>query len=456
VPTANTIKRQVGGGLVSFVGQPGTLAPIVNPGTDTTNFELYGLDGRPGDDTFGNNNPAQTINLTSPIAGGVVPLAAGNFTDAPPTFATDYQGTDNPAPNFRGVYEGSGQVLHLAVTGSYSGMTANSTTIALGLYEVPAALIQTGGLNATSQAGFNSVCESSGVQVPSASGQFTFDVYIQLSEFDNSLDITGDVIGCSLSGYYEGQIGLTTPLTPGQVNNVTGLVGDVDLNFVLAATLGVSAPSTAVLTVDEFRIDLESPGASTIRLQSEGGTFATIVNPSTTPTAFSFSVPPLFNGASATNMGGVIPLAAGVTGLYAGTGAVLVVGAAGTIAGVTGGATTLTLDLYEIPAAVVAAGLTPTSFAGWNKVGTSGAKQIGSATDTFQFNAKLQLDAEGNLQGTFTTSISSATPTQMAAINGITGLVGEADLNFVLVATLGVSAPPTSLLTLNAFTLTAQ
>jgi hypothetical protein len=66
------------------------------------------------------------------------------------------------------------------------------------------------------------------------------------------------------------------------------------------------------------------------------------------------------------------------------------------------------------------------------------------------------LDAQGDLDGTFTTSIANGTPTALAAINAITGLVGEADLNFVLVATLGTSAPPTSVLTLNAFTLTPR
>src|ERR1700683_4121553 len=105
-----------------------------------------------------------------------------------------------------------------------------------------------------------------------------------------------------------------------------------------------------------------------MQAQSKNGTVATIVNPNTTPSAFSFSVPPMFDGASSTNFSsGVVPLSAGVTGLYAGTGAVLVVGAAGSFAGMNGGATTLTLDLYEVPAAVVAAGLSATSFSGWNK-----------------------------------------------------------------------------------------
>jgi hypothetical protein len=436
MPNANTIRRQIGGGLVRIVGSVDTLAPIVNPGTLETAFQFYSQSG---------SEPATTSPDGGYIGGGVIPLSVG------PTNL--YQGFTQDGTGLilgRGAYQGTGQVLHLAVTGFYSGMTANSTTIKLGVWEVPAAIIQAGGLSPASQTGFNRVCQSSGVQVPSASGQFTFDVYLQF-------DAEG-----TLNGYFQGQIGETTPLTPAACANIIDLAGEADLNFVLTAQLGVSAPSTAVLTVDEFRIDLESPGASTIQAQSENGTVATVINPSTTPTAFTFSVPPMFDGASSTNFSsGVVPLSAGVTGLYAGTGAVLVVGAAGSFAGMNGGATTLTLDLYEVPAAVIAAGLSATSFTGWNKVGTSGAIQVPNpggptADGSFQFVAKLQLDAEGNLQGTFTTSIAGGTPTAPAAINGITGLVGEADLNFVMVATLGVSALPTSVLTQNKFTLAAQ
>jgi hypothetical protein len=413
MPNANTIRRQIGGGLVSFVGQPGTLAPIVNPGTLETAFELYGLDGALGV----SNNPAQTIYSTVPAACGVVPLTAcflsgvEVFQQSPSENLLIGSGAQAAST----VYQGTGQVLHLAVTGSYSGMTANSTTIKLGVYEVPAAIIQAGGLTPVSQTGFNFVCQSSGVQVPSANGQFTFDVYLQF-------DAEG-----TLNGYFQGQIGETTPLSPAACTQIEFLLGEADLNFVLTAQLGVSEPATATLTVDEFRIDLESPGASTTQLQSENGTVATIANPSTTPTAFAFSVPSLFTGASATNMGGVIPLSAGVSGLFAGTGRVLVVGAAGSFAGLVAEDTPLTLDLYEVPAAVVAAGLSATSFTGWNKVGTSGAIQVPGPDGSFQFVAKLQLDAQGDLDGTFTTSIANGTPTPLAAIDAITGLVGEAD-----------------------------
>lgn len=437
---ANTIKRQVGGGAVQTIGAVGTLAPIVNPGFDIAGvFQFNGLYGPIGFDE-------EAVSLLPQIVlGGYVPLSIGTQT----SYST-VLGGPNYVPDLiggTGAIKGTGQILHIAATGSFSGMTANSTKIALALYEAPAAILPfpLGEPSAIVADFSNLVASSSAIQVPSSEGIFTFDVYLQLDNQGN------------LSGWYEGFVSGTV-IAQTAIESVTGLQGEADLNFLFAATLSVSAPSTAVITLDEFRIDLEAPGASTTALQSEVGTFASITNPViNTPTAFSFSVPPLFDGASATNMGGVIPLSAGVTGLYAGTGAVLAVGAAGTLIGGITGTTTLKLDLYEVPAAVVAAGLSTTVFNGWNKIGSSGTVTLPfqPAALSFQFDAQLQLDAEGDLEGTYLVSIADGTVVPTTAIDAISGLVGEADLNFVLVATIGGGAYPGISLVLNAFTLGA-
>ena len=177
--------------------------------------------------------------------------------------------------------------------------------------------------------------------------------------------------------------------------------------------------------------------ASTIRRQIAGTQQLTLAPLSgttitTTKTAFQLNN----NGLTLTG-GGVIPLSAGVTGLYAGTGQVLHVAATGQVSGATPSTTTLVLTLYEVPAAVVAAGLTPTSFTNWNSVAATSALALSDAADSFTFDARLQLDASGNLQGSWTATINGATIAAWAAITPITGLVGEADLNFVMAATLG-------------------
>jgi hypothetical protein len=154
----------------------------------------------------------------------------------------------------------------------------------------------------------------------------------------------------------------------------------------------------------------------------------------TTPTAFQLN-----NNALTLVGGGVIPLSAGVTGLYAGTGQVLHIRATGQYSG-SSGATTLTLQPYEIPASVIAAGLTPTSFTGWNAAGPgTGAKVLSTAAGSFNLDLRVQLDAAGNLEGSFKAVLNGATIVSEVTITPITGLVGEADLNFAIVATLGVA-----------------
>jgi hypothetical protein len=190
--------------------------------------------------------------------------------------------------------------------------------------------------------------------------------------------------------------------------------------------------------------------ASTVRRQVAGSqqlTIAPLLGSiiGTTQTSFQLN-----NNALTLSGGGVIPLSAGVTGLYAGTGQVLVVRAAGQIAGATGGTTTLNLELWEVPASVIAAGLTSQSFTNFNEVGATGVLHVAQSAGSFRVVAHLQLDASGNLEGIFEAYINGAAIVSAATITPITGLVGEADLNFVLAATLA-GAEAGVVLTLDEF-----
>lgn len=178
--------------------------------------------------------------------------------------------------------------------------------------------------------------------------------------------------------------------------------------------------------------------ASTIRRQIAGTqqlTLASLSGTTITTTATAFQ---LNNNALTQSGGGVIPLSTGNTGLYQGTGQVFIVRAAGQYSGATASSTTLALTLYEVPASVIANGLTSQSFTGWNAVGTQAAATLGTASGSFQFEALLQFDAAGNLQGSYSSNIDGTTKAQTVVTN-IAGLVGEADLNFVLVAQLGTA-----------------
>lgn len=193
--------------------------------------------------------------------------------------------------------------------------------------------------------------------------------------------------------------------------------------------------------------------ASTVRRQVSGSqqlTLAPISNPGTTKTAFVLN-----NNGLTGSGGGVIPLQAGTTGIYQGTGQVIHVRADGSFSGVTGGTTTIALELYEVPASVIAAGgLTATSFTGYNAVAAPGASgAVSNAAGAFQFDAFLQLDAAGNLNGAYTVVVDGQVLNSgaLTAISSVTGLVGEADLNFVLAVTLGGAEPSTSVISLQEF-----
>jgi hypothetical protein len=184
--------------------------------------------------------------------------------------------------------------------------------------------------------------------------------------------------------------------------------------------------------------------ASTIRRQIAGTqqlTIAPLLGTviTTTPTPFSLN-----NNALTLTGGGIIPLSAGVTGLYQGTGQVIWIHAAGTVTGATASSTTLILTLYEVPAASLPLASTVVTSA--NLV-TAGATLIAtSATGTttasetagsFAMDAYVQLDAIGDLQGWFQSQVFESTTGAKTATTVVKGLVGEADLNFVLAATLG-------------------
>lgn len=166
------------------------------------------------------------------------------------------------------------------------------------------------------------------------------------------------------------------------------------------------------------------------------------------------------------NGGGVIPLATGNKGLYQGTGKVLRIRAVGTIQGVDADDNpTITFRLYQVPASVTAAGLSATSFTGWNLVASSSAISVpvtitnNGAVQTltsWSFDARLQMDSDGDLTGEFTDAINGGTVDAWQATSIITGYTtsgypvfsgfpsannningNESDLNFVMVVVPG-------------------
>lgn len=187
--------------------------------------------------------------------------------------------------------------------------------------------------------------------------------------------------------------------------------------------------------------------ASTIRRQVSGTqqlTLAPLSGTTITTTATAFQMNN--NGLTLTG-GGVIPLSAGVTGLYQGTGQDIWIHAAGTLTGGTASSTTLILSLYQVPASLLPIANTlaaAQSFTNWNLLGTSATGTLSTAVTSgnFSFDAYVQLDDSANLSGFFTSQIFASTTgvsggATQAATTQVKALVGEADLNFVMVATLG-------------------
>ena len=186
--------------------------------------------------------------------------------------------------------------------------------------------------------------------------------------------------------------------------------------------------------------------ASTIRRQVAGTqqlTIASLLGSTITTTATAFQ---LNNNGLTLTGGGVIPLSAGVTGLYQGTGQVINIHAAGQLTGGTSSSTTLIIKLYQVPASLLPIANTLTgaqTFTNWNLLGTGPTGTLGSTetAGSWNFDASVQLDSQGNLDGDFQSlslnNFGTSAGAVPAKITLTTGLVGEADLNFVIVATLG-------------------
>ncbi len=197
--------------------------------------------------------------------------------------------------------------------------------------------------------------------------------------------------------------------------------------------------------------------ASTIRRQVSGTqqlTLAPLSGTVITTTATPFS---LNNNGLTLTGGGIIPLAAGVTDLYAGTGQVIWIHAAGTITGATAASTTLLIGLYEVPASSLPFASTVVTTAnvvtaGGVLIAATTGLTVDTASDSWSLDAYVQLSASGTLDGWFQAQISNATAVARAATTVVTGLVGEQDLNFLISATLG-TAETGVVLTLNEFSL---
>lgn len=187
--------------------------------------------------------------------------------------------------------------------------------------------------------------------------------------------------------------------------------------------------------------------ASTVRRQVAGTqqlTIASILGTVVTTTETPFT---LNNNGLTLTGGGIIPLAAGNTGLYQGTGQVLWLHAAGTITATTANVATLILKLYVAPASslplVTTTGVVDTVAqavtAGAVLIATSGTLTLaaGRTSASWSLDAYLTLDQQGNLQGNFESQMGVLT-TDSATIT-TTPLTGEADLNFFLTATQGVA-----------------
>ena len=199
------------------------------------------------------------------------------------------------------------------------------------------------------------------------------------------------------------------------------------------------------------------PNASTIRRQISGTqqlTTAPLLGTVITTTASPFQ---LNNNGLTLTGGGVIPLSAGVTNLYQGTGQVLWIHAAGTSTATTANVHTLILTLYVVPASSLPLASTVITSAelvtaGGVLIATSGTGTLaaGKTAGAWSLDAYVQLDFQGNLTGSFS-SVVYDTATGEAALTQ-TLLTGEADLNFVLAAQFGV-AETGNVATLDEFSL---
>jgi hypothetical protein len=181
--------------------------------------------------------------------------------------------------------------------------------------------------------------------------------------------------------------------------------------------------------------------ASTIRRQVGGSQQLTIAPLSGTVITTTASPFQLNNNALTLVGGGVIPLSAGVTGLYAGTGQVINIHAAGVATGLTTSSSTLLFTLYEVPAASLPLAATVITSAG---LVTAGGVAIFAATvssaiagtqGSFSLDVFVQLDSQCNLYGHGSANVLNTITTDKVITPVL--LTGEADLNFVLGCAIG-------------------
>jgi hypothetical protein len=195
--------------------------------------------------------------------------------------------------------------------------------------------------------------------------------------------------------------------------------------------------------------------ASTIRRQVSGTQQLTLASltaaTAATETPFSLNN----NGITLTG-GGIIPLAAGNFGIYAGTGQVFKVHAAATMTG--GTATgTLGLNLYVVPAASLPFASTVVTAANVVTAGgillvTGQVATLDASTTSMSYvlDAYLQLDAKGNLYGNASSGGAGDFTAPVVTVE-VTGLVGEADLNFLMSAV--TTTQTTGTIVLNEFSI---
>src|SRR5258708_7285502 len=122
--------------------------------------------------------------------------------------------------------------------------------------------------------------------------------------------------------------------------------------------------------------------------------------------------------------------------------------------GATASSTSLEIELQQIPASLLPIANTLSgaqTFTSWNEIGAVGGGTVATATGSFTFDAYVQLDAAGNLEGDYSGNIAGTTKAQ-TVITPIAGLVGEADLNFAITVVLG-TATTGVVVTLDEFSL---
>ena len=127
--------------------------------------------------------------------------------------------------------------------------------------------------------------------------------------------------------------------------------------------------------------------------------------------------------------------------MYAGTGQVINIHIAGTATGLTTSSSTLIIAVHVVPASSLPLASTVVTTANLVTAGatliatsTTGAAFVGTA-GSFFLDVDVQLDAQGNLLGSFSGNVFNTATTPAATT--LVLLTGEQDLNFVVSATIG-------------------